>query len=269
MEPRFMPIRTVRGETHDTVTIELDPEAGGFEFLPGQFNMLYAFGIGEVPISISGDPEDPERLVHTIRRAGAVTKALCGMGEGDLVGVRGPFGTPWPVEQAEGRDVVLVAGGIGLAPVRPVMYHILNHRVRYERVALVYGARSPRELLFGEELAEWRSHFDLQIRVSVDTADRRWRGSVGVVTTLIPRVAFEPAETASFVCGPEIMMTFAAEALLARGVPKDGTFLSMERNMKCGIGFCGHCQFGKDFVCKDGPVFNYEEVQRRLELREV
>lgn len=269
MAPRFMRIRAVKGETHDTVTLELDPGSGGFEFLPGQFNMLYAFGTGEVPISISGDPDDRERLVHTIRGVGAVTRALCRMAEGDRVGVRGPFGTPWPVEQAEGLDVVLVAGGIGLPPMRPVMYHILRHRVRYERVALVYGVRSPRELLFEDQLSEWRSHFDLQVRITVDTADRRWKGSVGVVTTLIPRLAIEPAETVAFVCGPEIMMDFAAETLLNQGVAKENTFLSMERSMKCGIGLCGHCQFGKDFVCKDGPVLRYADVRQRLELREV
>ncbi len=212
MVPSFLPVREIWDETDDTFTMELDPGPSGFSFRPGQFNMLYVFGVGEVPISISGDPGMPDRLLHTIRGVGPVTSAMRELAEGDLVGVRGPFGTPWPVGLASSRDVVFVAGGIGLAPLRPALYHVLNHRDEYERVALLYGVRSPRDLLFEDEVSEWRGRFDMEVAVTVDTADRKWRGSVGVVTKLIPRAPFDPHETVAFICGPEIMMRFAAEA---------------------------------------------------------
>lgn len=171
--------------------------------------------------------------------------------------------------QAAGHDIVFVAGGIGLAPLRPAIYHVLGHRDQYGRVVLVYGARSPRDLLYENELMEWRGRFDLEIAVTVDTADRSWRGSVGVVTNLIPRAPFDPLDSVAFVCGPEVMMIFAGEALEKRGVRSSRIHLSMERNMKCGVGLCGHCQFGKDFVCKDGPVFTLEQIRPRLDVREV
>jgi NAD(P)H-flavin reductase len=269
MVPRFMPVIDIWDETYDTFTMELDPGPAGFSFRPGQFNMLYVFGVGEVPISISGDPQQPQKLLHTVRGVGPVTTAMREMGPGDLLGVRGPFGKPWPVGMASSRDVVFVAGGIGLAPLRPALYHVLNHREEYERVVLVYGVRSPRDLLFEEELSEWRGRFDMSVRITVDTADRKWRGSVGVVTKLIPRAPFDPHDTIAFICGPEIMMHFAAEELVKQGVRPGRSYISMERNMKCGIGLCGHCQFGSDFVCKDGPVFHYESVHRRLDIREV
>jgi NAD(P)H-flavin reductase len=264
-----MPVRDIWDNTDDTFTVELDPGPAGFSFRPGQFNMLYLFGVGEVPISMSGDPAVPSRVLHTIRGVGPVTTAMRDLVEGDLVGVRGPFGTPWPVGLASSRDVVFVAGGIGLAPLRPALYHVLEHRDEYERVSLLYGVRSPGDLLYEDELAEWRARFDMAVRVTVDTADRRWRGSVGVVTKLVPRAPFDPHDTVAFICGPEIMMRFAAEELVKRGVRTGRIYLSMERNMKCGIGLCGHCQFGKDFVCKDGPVFTYEAVHSRLDIREV
>lgn len=269
MVPSFLPVREIWDETDDTFTMELDPGPSGYSFRPGQFNMLYVFGVGEVPISISGDSGMPDRLLHTIRGVGPVTSAMRELTEGDLVGVRGPFGTPWPVGLASSRDVVFVAGGIGLAPLRPALYHVLNHRDEYERVALLYGVRAPRDLLFEDEVSEWRGRFDMEVAVTVDTADRKWRGSVGVVTKLIPRAPFDPHETVAFICGPEVMMHFAAEALSKRGVRAGRIHVSMERNMKCGIGLCGHCQFGKDFVCKDGPVFTYESVHPRLDIREL
>lgn len=269
MVPRFMPVREIWDDTDDTFTMELDPGTDGFSFRPGQFNMLYVFGVGEVPISISGDPAVAGRILHTVRGVGPVTKAMRDLAAGELVGVRGPFGAPWPVGLAASRDVVLIAGGIGLAPLRPALYHVLNHRSEYERVALLYGVRSPRDLLFEDELSEWRGRFDMEVGVTVDTADRKWRGSVGVVTKLIPRAPFDPLDTVAFICGPEIMMHFAADALVNRGVRAGRIHVSMERNMKCGIGLCGHCQFGKDFVCKDGPVFPYETVRSRMEIREV
>jgi len=270
MRPRpFNVLRTSR-ETGDTFTLTLEPaEGGGFPFAPGQFDMLYVFGVGEAPISISGDPAKPEILVHTVRAVGSVTRALQGLSKGDQVGVRGPFGTPWPVEQAHGHDVVVVAGGIGLAPLRPVLYHLLLHRGQYGRVVLLYGARTPRDLLFARELREWRSRFDLEVEVTVDRATAEWQGAVGVVTKLIGRSPFDPASAMAFVCGPEVMIRFTAMALQGRGVADPNIFVSLERNMRCAVGLCGHCQFGPVFVCKDGPVFRYDRALPFFGLREV
>ena len=269
MAPRPFLVQSVLEELPDTFTLTLDPPDGSFAFRPGQFTMLYAFGIGEVPISISGDPLRPEVLVQTIRRVGAVTGALQRLGPSDVVGVRGPFGKPWPIEDAAGRDVVFVAGGIGLAPLRPAIYHALANRDRYGRVVIVYGARNRRELLYPAQLHEWRSRFDVDVMITVDDAAGDWHGSVGVVTRLIPRAPFDPDNTAAFVCGPEVMMRFTATELTGRGVAPQSIFLSLERNMKCAIGFCGHCQFGAHFVCWNGPVFRYEEIERLLVTKEV
>ncbi|MDQ7041676.1 MAG: FAD/NAD(P)-binding protein [Rhodothermus sp.] len=258
-----------RRETLDTYTLELEPlDTSGLAFCPGQFNMLYVFGVGEVPISISGDPARPDRLAHTIRAVGAVSSALCNCKPGEVIGVRGPFGSAWPVEAAEGYDVVVMAGGIGLAPLRPAIYHLLQHRDRYGNLVLLYGARTPRDLLYVRELERWRGRFDVQVEVTVDHAGAGWFGHVGVVTTLLPRAYFDPDETVAFVCGPEIMMRFAAQALIERGVAPEHLYLSMERNMKCAIGLCGHCQFGPVFICKEGPVFNFARVARLLTIRE-
>jgi NAD(P)H-flavin reductase len=178
-----------------------------------------------------------------------------------VLGLRGPFGSSWPVELAEGKDVVVVAGGIGLAPLRSVIYHVMARRERYGLVALLYGARTPADMLYRRELERWRSHFDLEVFVTVDRATGTWRGSVGVVTKLIQLVSFDPQNTLAFVCGPEIMMRFTAAELQKRGVAPDHLYVSMERNMKCAVGLCGHCQFGPRFVCKDGPVFAYSDVR--------
>jgi len=269
MAPVPFTVQGVREELEDTFTLELDPPGGRFDFAPGQFTMLYAFGVGEVPISISGDPSRPDRLVHTIRAVGAVTRALRNLRPGDRVGVRGPFGTPWPIEDAAGRDVVFVAGGIGLAPLRPAICRALERRDHYGQVVVLYGARSPHELLFAEELQDWGGRFDVTVLVTVDSADRTWFGSVGVVTKLVPRAPHDPANTTAFVCGPEIMMRFTGQELHTRGVDPDHIFVSMERNMKCGVGFCGHCQFATELVCRDGPVFRFSDISRLLNVREV
>jgi NAD(P)H-flavin reductase len=270
MRPSPFVVTDTTRETGDTFTLTLRPAGGtAFPFGPGQFNMLYVFGSGEVPISISGDPAQPEILVHTIRAVGATTRALQGLARGDTVGVRGPFGTAWPLEQAHGHDVVVVAGGIGLAPLRPALYHLLLHRVQYGRVVLLYGARTPRDLLFRRELKEWRGRFDVEADVTVDRATSDWRGSVGVVTKLIERSPFDPESAMAFVCGPEIMIRLSAAALQRRGVSPANIHVSMERNMKCAVGFCGHCQLGPFFVCKDGPVFRSDRMEPFLRLREV
>lgn len=255
-------------ETADTFTLELETGDDGTPFRPGQFNMLYVFGVGEVPISMSGDPRRSGVLVHTTRAVGPVTRAMAGLRAGAALGVRGPFGTPWPLETALGRNVVLVAGGIGLAPLRPLVYEVLARRREFGEVVLLYGARSPDELLFGRELERWRAA-GVAVSITVDYATRDWPGHVGVVTTLVPRAPVDPARTTAFVCGPEIMMRFAADALGRRGVAAASIFVSMERNMKCAVGFCGHCQFGPSFVCKDGPVFAWPRVRGLLSVREV
>ncbi len=256
-------LQRLRRETRDTFTLELRPAGSDrpFAFRPGQFNMLYAFGVGEVPISICGDPAPEDMLIHSIRAVGSVTRALTQLRPGDQVGVRGPFGQGWPLDQAEGRDLVLVAGGLGVPPLRPVIYQVLAERERYGQVNLIYGARHPGELLYLRELAEWRSRFDCSVDVTVDAADRSWRGPVGVVTTLIPRARFNSDKALAMICGPEIMMRFSLLELEKRGINPDRLYVSMERNMKCGLGQCGHCQLGPFFVCKDGPVFAFDRIR--------
>ena len=269
--PRSFRVERVRKETLDTFTLELRPPEveAPFAFAPGQFNMLYAFGVGEVPISISGDPARPASLVHTTREVGTVTRAMRRLKPGDTLGVRGPFGSGWPVAEARGADVVIVAGGIGLAPLRPALHHVLAARNYYGNVALLYGTRTPADILFRQELQQWHSRFDLQVHVTVDRALGDWKGNVGVVTTLIPRAGFDPQSTVAMVCGPEIMMRFTVLELEKRGVARENIYLSMERNMKCAVGFCGHCQYGPTFICRDGPVFRYDRVAPLLAVREI
>jgi NAD(P)H-flavin reductase len=267
MRPAVWRVVTTRRETHDTWTLAIAPEdAAGAGFAPGQFAMLYAFGAGEAPISVSAIGGD--HVVHTVRAVGATTRAICAARPGDALGVRGPFGTAWPLADAEGADVVLVAGGIGLAPLRPAMLHVLAHRERYGRVSLLYGGRSPAELLYGDELERWRALPGVDVGVTVDAAPAGWAGRVGLVTTLIPRARFDPADTVAMVVGPEVMMRFTAAALRERGVAADAIHVSMERSMRCAIGHCGHCQLGAAFVCRDGPVFGWDRAERLMEVRE-
>ena len=263
------PFRVVRRarETADTWTLVLEPAGGvALEPAPGQFTMLYAFGIGEVPISVSGLGE---RLVHTVRAVGAVTQAICAARSGGVLGVRGPYGNEWPLNAAEGADVVVVAGGIGLAPLRPAIHHVLAHRGDYGRACLLYGGRTPADLLYRRELERWRSRLDVDVDVTVDAAGSDWRGNVGLVTKLIPRADFDPASAVALVCGPETMMRFAARALLDRGLPPDRLYVSMERNMRCGVGLCGHCQLGPTLICRDGPVYRYDVIEPLLGVREL
>jgi NAD(P)H-flavin reductase len=258
-----------RRETADTVTLELEPPEP-FGYLPGQFNMLGLPGVGEVPVSVSGDMTAAGHVVqHTIRAVGEVTRPLCGCEPGDAVTVRGPYGTHWPVSAAAGGDLVIVAGGIGLPPLRPAIRAALAHRGRFGRVVLLYGARTPADLLFQAEIDEWRSRFDVTVEVTVDTADRDWGGKVGVVPDLISGAPFDPARATAFTVGPEIMMRFTVRALLAAGLPADRVFLSMERNMQCATALCGHCQFGPFLLCRDGPVLPYPPLARWLGIREL
>ena len=271
MVPSSYRVQRVRQDTYDTFTLELQSANGAerFRFSAGQFNMLYVFGVGEVPISISGDPAIPVTLVHTTGAVGTVTKAMRQLKRGDMLGVRGPFGTHWPVEEAIGNDVVIVAGGIGLAPLRPALYALLANREKFGKVVLLYGTRTPSDILFRRELESWRSRLDLEVYVTVDRATGNWRGNVGVVTTLIPKAPFDPRNAVALGCGPVVRMRFTILELQKRGVAAKNIFLSMERNMKCAVGFCGHCQFGPTFICKDGPVFRYDRIKDLFTKREI
>jgi NAD(P)H-flavin reductase len=267
------PYRVVgaRQDTPDVFTLDLEPRGGGdpIALRPGQFSMLYVFGIGEVPISVSGDLTRPGPIVHTVRSVGITTRALCAAEVGTVLGVRGPFGTAWPVELAEGADLVLVAGGIGLAPLRPVIYHVLANRERYGRLVLLYGSRTPADLLFVDELEHWADLRNVDISITVDAAGVDWVGQVGLVTRLIDGARFASANAVAMVCGPEIMMHFTARALIERGVLPERLYVSMERNMQCAVGLCGHCQLGTKLICRDGAVFPYPAMARLMEVREL
>jgi NAD(P)H-flavin reductase len=268
--PRPFRVDSIRRDTHDTVTMELRAVDGGdLPFVPGQFTMLQALGVGEVPISISGDPARPEQLVHTVRDVGGVTRALCAAHPGDVLGVRGAFGRGWEVEGGRGGDVVVVAGGIGLAPLRPVLLSVLAHRGAYERVTLLYGARTDSDVLFAAELQEWATGRDLDVQVIVDRAPTSWTGRVGMVTELIPSARFDPVRSLALVCGPETMMRYVADALTSRGVRAERVRISVERNMRCGVGLCGHCQLRDHIVCVDGPVFALDAVRPHLSIPEL
>lgn len=263
-------VTRVEKETHDTFTLTVEPDGQKLEpFAPGQFNMLYTFGVGELPISISGNPDDRTKLVYTIRSVGQVTHALVTRRAGDTIGLRGPFGNGWPLAAARGRDVLIVAGGIGLAPLRPAILQVLRHRGDYGRLVVLYGARSPRDLLFRKQLQAWNFVPDTQVLSTVDYGGLSWRGNVGVVTTLLRHVRLQLKRTTALVCGPEIMMRFVCRELLTRGAEPENIHISMERNMKCAVGFCGHCQLGPYFVCKDGPVFPYDRIRRWMDCHEL
>jgi NAD(P)H-flavin reductase len=268
LTPQPFVVQRVRRETPDTVTMELLPRstAGEFGFAAGQFNMLYRFGVGEVPISISGDPTRPLPLVHTVRAVGATTDAICAVKPGDVLGVRGPYGNPWPIAAAAEHDVVVVAGGLGLAPLRSALYEFFAHRERYGRILLLYGARSPRDLLYRQELSRWWRQ--IYLSVTVDRGGEGWTGHIGVVTTLLAKERLDPERTVAMMCGPEVMMRFTIRELERQGVAHNRIYVSLERNMECAVRLCGHCQLGPSFVCQDGPVFRYDHIQPFLAVRE-
>jgi NAD(P)H-flavin reductase len=271
MLPQPYSVREVARETPDTFTLRLEPEnaVNGSSFQPGQFSMLWVFGVGELPISISGDPGLHDRLLYTVRSVGQATHSLVNQRVGDSVGVRGPFGAGWPLEAARGRDVIVVAGGIGLAPLRPLIYQVLQNRKDYGRLVILYGGRSSGDLIYRKELAAWARNRETQVLVTVDYGGLNWRGHVGVVTTLFKYSRLQPGGSVAMVCGPEIMMRFATRELEKHGLSRDNIYVSMERNMKCAVGFCGHCQYGPHFICKDGPVFRYEQMRPLLEKYEL
>lgn len=270
MVPMLARVTARRKDAPDVYTLDMVLETDRWQgFVPGQFNMLSVFGVGEVPISFSGDPTVTDKIVHTIRAVGPVSTALTNLRPGEVLGVRGPYGVGWPVAAAEGRDVMVVAGGLGLAPVRPILYALMANRDRYGAVTLLYGTRSPEDIMYRRELESWRRRLDMDVAVTVDHAGVDWFGHIGVVTKLIGKAHFEPEQTTAFVCGPEIMMRFAANGLKDAGVNDSDIYLSMERSMKCGIGLCGHCQLGPVFVCKDGPVFTWGEMRPLMAIKEL
>ena len=268
MRPSRYRVRRVRGENVDTFTMEFEAldRSEPTAFAPGQFNMLYVFGNGEVPISICGKTR--HGFEHTTRTVGTVTRAISRLRRGDVVGVRGPFGSCWPLAEARHRDVVMVAGGIGLAPLRAALHALRGRSSGHRRLTLIYGVRTAEEMLYRQELQDLRDA-GLQLFVTVNRATGDWRGNVGVVTSLIPRVPFDPRDCLAMVCGPELMMRFSVEELIKRGVPEERIFLSLERNMKCAVGFCGHCQFGPEFLCRDGPVFRCDRIRKWLNIAEL
>ncbi len=258
-------------ETADTWTLELEPATGDAppSFAAGQFNMVYAFGAGEAPISISGDPAAAGPIVHTVRDVGLVTRAICAARPGDTLGVRGPFGSEWPIAAAEGGDVVVVAGGLGLAPLRPVVLSLLAEPERFRDAVLLYGGREPDQLLYRDQLDGWGMGAELELAMTVDTARGDWTGNVGVVTKLIDRGPFEPERAVAMVCGPEAMMRFAIRALQDRGVAPDRIYISIERNMKCALTHCGRCVFGPTYACREGPVLRLADVEGFYWTREI
>lgn len=271
-------IRDIQQELEGVATYDLEfveaEVADGYDFAPGQFNMLYLPGAGEIAISVSdapraaASPERSGRLAHTIRVAGDVTTTLGRMRVGESLGLRGPYGIGWPLQECRGRDVVIVAGGIGLAPLRPLILSLLHDRPAYGKLHLLYGARTPNNILYSSQFSDWAAR-GLAIHTTVDRplpAAEPWQGNVGVVTLLLERLALVPEETAVVCCGPEVMMKYTAIASQRRGVPDSQIWISMERNMQCAVGFCGHCQLGPDFVCKDGPVFRYDHMARYMDV---
>ncbi|GAB3096285.1 FAD/NAD(P)-binding protein [Pseudomaricurvus hydrocarbonicus] len=264
--PRLFTVTDRRDEITATVTLELQPldDQPLPVARPGQFNMLYSFGAGEVPISLSGSinasdsVRSADRYTHTLRAVGKTTEALARLQVGDQLGVRGPFGRGWPMDQLAGKKVVVIAGGLGLAPLKPLLEALLADITHYGHVQLFYGGKRPEELLYPESLIHWSEKIEVQL--SVDQAGPDWRGHVGVITQLLASAEMDPDNTLAVICGPEIMMRFTIQALQKQGLPDTALYLSMERNMHCAVGHCGHCQWGPHFICKDGPVFCYADI---------
>jgi NAD(P)H-flavin reductase len=263
--PQPAVVRQVEAEVPETATYHLelrDPKKHqAYRFAPGQFNMLYIPGVGEVPISISSAPHEDGPIAHTIRAVGMVTRVIEKLAPGDLLGLRGPYGAGWPLAACRGRDVLLVVGGLGLAPLRPVIRSLLARRSEFGRCTLLYGARRPADLLYAREYDTWRQQ-GLDVRVTVDRAETDWHGAVGVVPALLNRIDLDLRQTLLLTCGPEIMMRFVILEALHLGLSAEQIYLSIELNMQCAVGMCGRCQLGPWFVCKDGPVFAYHKIAR-------
>ncbi|WP_374022547.1 FAD/NAD(P)-binding protein [Mycobacterium sp. HNNTM2301] len=271
MAPNPYRVRSRVVESPDSATLCLEPLGGVLRApQPGEFMMLYAFGVGEAAISISGDPTVTDgSITHTIRAVGAVSRALHDAQPGTVIGVRGPFGTTWGLAEAVGRDLVLVAGGVGLCPLRPAILGALADRSRYGKVTLVVGARSQADFVFAAQLEKWAQDPQIELHLIVDAKTPGWDGEVGLVTEPLGRLVLDPDRTTAFLCGPEPMLRFGAEALLAKGVAAENIRVSLERNMQCGAGLCGHCQLGPLLLCRDGPVVGYDVAGPLLRVKEL
>ncbi|ORV92431.1 oxidoreductase [Mycobacterium interjectum] len=271
MTPVPYRVRSRVVESPDSATLCLEPVGEALRTpQPGEFMMLYAFGVGEAAISISGDPSVTDgSITHTIRAVGAVSRALHNAEPGSVIGVRGPFGTTWGLDEAAGRDLVMVAGGVGLCPLRPAVLGALAGRARYGKVTLVVGARSRADFVFVDQLEKWAQDPQIELHVTVDVPVQGWSGEVGLVTEPLRRLTLQPDRTTAFLCGPEPMLRFGAEALLAKGIAAKDIRVSLERNMQCGVGWCGHCQLGPLLLCRDGPVVGYDVAGPLLQVKEL
>ena len=262
--PEVWKVLRKRQDSEDVWTLTLGRSGGDCSYSPGQFNMLGVFGNGEVPISVSGDTGKKGEIIHTIRDVGAATHALVKLKAGDELAVRGPYGRGWPVKEAKGRDLVFVAGGLGLAPLRPAILAAVENSNDYGRIAILYGARQPDQILFAGDLKKWGRRKGIHVEVTVDHCSPDWHGHVGVVTQLLAPFDFSDGQATAFVCGPELMMRFVSLELEVQGITREQIWLSMERNMKCAMGWCGHCQYGPSFICKDGPVYSLDRLEAWL-----
>lgn len=271
MTPVPYRVRQRVSENRDSVTLYLEPMHHALRAArPGEFMMMYAFGVGEIAVSVSGISPEPETTVaHTVRAVGAVSSALRDARTGTFIGLRGPFGTGWDYEAAAGRDLVIVAGGVGLAPLRPVLAVVLARRREYGRVTLIAGARTREDFLFGPELRTWAVSGSIDVHLTVDIPMQGWPGEVGFVTEPLRRLRIRPANTTAYLCGPEPMMRASAEVLMQNGLRGSDIRVSLERNMQCGIGWCGHCQLGPLLLCRDGPVVDYDVAEPLLAVREL
>jgi len=261
-----------RVQESDTIfTLRLrftDPAVqAAYRFQPGQFNMVYLYGVGEVPISIVSDPLDEHLLDHTIRRVGRVTEGLAQLKAGDRIGIRGPYGRGWPLQQVEGRDVAVITGGLGCAPVVSVINYVMRRRESYGKLTIIQGVKHSRDLIYRDRYQAWSEAPDTQVLIAASSSDALWPWHAGPVTDLFAQAQFDPDNTTAMMCGPEGMMIAGAGLLAQRGLAEDAIYLSMERNMQCAVGLCGHCQYGGRFICKDGPIFSYPEVKPLLGVR--
>ncbi len=236
-----------------------------YDFRPGQFNMLYIFGVGEVAISIVSDPEIGETLDHTVRIVGNVTEALNRLDVGDVIGIRGPYGSAWPLEAAKGKDVIILTGGLGCAPVVSVINYITARRDDYGALKIFHGVKTPKDLLYRERIRAWQKDARTEVYLTVDHPDHAWQYSVGIVTNLFTQIQLDLSNSIVMMCGPGIMMHHAVRDLCSRGMRMDQLYVSLERNMKCALGFCGHCQMGPNFLCKEGPIFRYDRIRHWFE----
>lgn len=247
-----------------------EPELrNNYRFQAGQFNMVYAFGAGDAAISIASDPREPEILDHTIRVVGSVTGALGALKKGDQLGLRGPYGSHWPLEEVKGKDLIFITGGLGCAPVTGAIQYAMNRRQDYGTIKILHGVKTRQDLIYHKKFKEWERHPDTEVVLTSDVGDRQWKFQVGVVTNLVDQIQFDPNRAVVMMCGPEVMMRYTVKGFMKHGVTARQIYLALERNMKCAMGFCGHCQYGPHFICKNGPVLRFDQLENTFFLKEI